>query len=318
MEKKMKKRSIKIIILITLLLTSFFQSPIKGEEVNSVVGQNKVQQKSRGLFWKVKGKNGGKDLYLLGSIHMVPQDIYPLDSKIEKAFELSDVLVVEADVADPAATAEISQLVMSKGLYSNGKTLETELPKKLYQKVEQELKKIILLPIAQAKMMKPWLLSITLAQLNLAKLQMDPMNGIDMHFLKKARGSKKITQLESANFQIKLLSGFSHDMQLEFLKSTLENSDKSIEVFKSMVKAWREGSADDMYQITSSELDDSPKLKGFYKKLNDDRNVEMVKNIEKYLTDKNSYFVVVGALHMLGKEGIVSLLTKKGYSVEKL
>ncbi|MNO06309.1 TraB family protein [compost metagenome] len=58
----------------------------------------------------------------------------------------------------------------------------------------------------------------------------------------------------------------------------------------------------------------------YYQTTIKDRNIGMIEKIEGYLEDKSkeTYFVVVGALHMVGKDGIVTRLKEKGYTVTRL
>jgi len=272
----------------------------------------------KGMFWKVNDDKGNDKVFLLGSIHVVPDDIYPLKEEIENAHKSSDFLVVEADAAN-IDMAKVQQLTMETGMYSGGKTLKSEIPEDLYKKLGEELKKTGMITIELAGGMKPWLIALTLSQLQLMKMELKMDNGIDMHFLKLAKDKKKILELESAAFQIELLSGFSDEMQIEFLKSSVEESSDMKDKFNSMVEAWKKGDSKELIKIIKEEYVGKPKLKPLYDKLIGDRNVTMTDKILTYLNDKTDkkYFVVVGAGHMVDKGGIVDILSKKGFKVEQ-
>lgn len=272
------------------------------------------------FLWKVEGADGKEKVYLLGSIHIVPGDIYPLSKKITDAYESSGFLVVEADVnsIDPA---KVQQMVLEKGVYTDGSSLEEELSESLYKKLGEALKTTGMLGIEQAKIMKPWLVALTVPQLLILKLGYKADNGIDMYFLKKAATDKKrILELESADFQFDLLSGFSDDLQKKFLESTLDELDTFKEEYDSMVKAWKDDNTARMENIVNNEYDENPGLKDLYRKLVYDRNVSMASKIDGYMRDKrkDKFFVVVGAAHLIDKDGIVKLLEKKGYKVKKM
>ncbi|MCK4979777.1 MAG: TraB/GumN family protein [Candidatus Delongbacteria bacterium] len=271
-----------------------------------------------GMFWKVKDSKGNDKVYLLGSIHVVPDDLYPLKKDIEVAFKASNYLVVEADVAN-IDMAKVQQLTMQHGMYSAGKDLKSAIPEDLYVKLAEELKKTGMFTIDLAAAMKPWLISLTLAQLQLMQMGLNMENGIDMHFLKLAKDKKEILELESAEFQIELLSSFSDELQIEFLKSAVEESPNMKEKFDNMLDAWRKGDTKKMVKVIKEEYKDKPKLQPIYDKLIYDRNVTMTDKIEGYLKDKSDkkYFVVVGAGHLVDKGGIVNLLNKKGFKAEK-
>ena len=271
-----------------------------------------------GMFWKVKDVKGNDKVYLLGSIHVVPDNIYPLKKEILSSFEAADFLVVEADAAN-IDMAKVQQMTMEKGMYKPGNDLKKNISEKLYKDLAEELKKTGMVTIDNVGTMKPWLIALTLSQLQLMKMGLNMENGIDMHFLKLAKDKKKILELESAAFQIELLSGFSDELQVEFLKSSVEESDKLKEKFDGMVESWKKGDAGELVKVIKEEYKDKPKLQPIYKKLIDDRNITMTDKIEGYLNDKTDkkYFVVVGAGHLVDKGGIVDLLKNKGFKVIK-
>ena len=271
-----------------------------------------------GMFWKVKDSKGNDKVYLLGSIHVVPDDLYPLKKDIEDAFKVSDYLVVEADAAN-IDMVKVQQLTMQKGMYSGGETLKSKIPEKLYNSLAEELKKTGMFTIDLAATMRPWLISLTLTQLQLMQMGLNMENGIDMYFLKMAKDKKEILELESAEFQIELLSSFSDELQIEFLKSAVEESPDIKVKFENMLDAWKKGDTKELVKIIKEEYKDKPKLQPVYDKLIYDRNVTMTDKIEGYLNDKSDkkYFVVVGAGHLVDKGGIVDLLNKKGFKVEK-
>lgn len=272
------------------------------------------------FLWKVIGADGKDKIYLLGSVHIVPDDIYPLSSKIEKAYESSDYIVVEADV-NKIDAMKVQQLTVEKGIYTDGSSLEDELSEELYKKLGEALLKTGMITIDMAKMMKPWLIAVTVPQLMILKMGYKADNGIDMHFLKKAdKDKKKILELESAEFQLDLLSGFPDDLQKKFLESSLDELDSFKDQYDSMIKAWRDDDTAQMEKIVNKEYDDNPDMADVYKKLVYDRNVTMTEKIDGYLKDKSAdkYFIIIGAAHLIDKDGIVKMLAKKGHKIKKM
>jgi len=236
------------------------------------------------FLWKAT--KGTSTAYLLGSIHVVPDDIYPLSSKIEKAFESSDYLAVEADMNNIDQN-KIQTLTMQKGLYMDGSNLEKVIDGKLYAKLTEVLDSMKIINITQVKMMKPWLAALTIPQLMIMKLGYKMDNGIDMHFLKAASAKKmKILELESAEFQIELISGFSDELQIKFLESSLEETGNFNEKFGAMIRAWKDDDVKKMTEIINKEMKDGPDLKPVYDKLIYDRNITMTDKIDGWLKEK--------------------------------
>ena len=84
------------------------------------------------------------------------------------------------------------------------------------------------------------------------------------------------------------------------------------------IDAWRAGDSDKLQELLTQTINDYPQLTSIMKRLLDDRNDAMAKQIEQFLSTNKTYFVAVGAGHMLGEHGIVSLLRAKQFKVEQL
>lgn len=271
------------------------------------------------LFWKVTAENG-TEVYLFGSIHVGTEDMYPLPPEIEDAFKKCDSLVVEAD-AEGGDPAELQQLVMSKGMYGEGDSLKKHVSKENWAKLKKYCDKEGV-PLDQLKPMKPWLVAVQLQASAMQKLGLEATYGIDRHFIIKAKkkAKKPVLQLESAEMQIGLLAGFADDLQEKFLMSTVDEQAKGKEGIDALLDAWKKGDEAKMLEQSTKGVKENPEFKPVMEKLNDERNVGMAKKIEEWLSakEKNSKFVVVGSLHLLGDKGLVKILeaTKK-YKVER-
>jgi hypothetical protein len=154
--------------------------------------------------------------------------------------------------------------------------------------------------------------------MELQKLGLDPEYGIDKHFLKKAENKEKIVELESIDYQINLLSGFSDAQQELFLVSAFRDLELLKGEINEILKAWNTGDTKTIESFVSKSLQDDPRMLPIYEKLVFERNKSMASKIEGYLKTKEHYFVIVGAAHLVGKDGIIEILKKKGYLVEQL
>jgi uncharacterized protein YbaP (TraB family) len=165
---------------------------------------------------------------------------------------------------------------------------------------------------------KPWMLALTLTSLQLLRMGYEPGYGIDMHFLSKARGSKKIKELESLSFQINLLAGLSDSEQETFLIYTIDDLEKMERKVDGIVHAWNSGDTDGMASILSEGIESGSEMSLIYEKILYERNRRMSARIEDFLGTNETYFVVVGAGHLVGESGIIELLKEKGYAVKQL
>jgi len=163
-------------------------------------------------------------------------------------------------------------------------------------------------------------LAIQMVNLQLMRLGFDPNYGIDKHFLDEAGGNKnkKIIELETFDFQIKLFNQFSDQLQDLFLFYTVRDLDAIEKQIGAMMRAWRNGDAVAMNDLIFKEFKETQKLSPLYEKLFYERNINMLSKIEMLLKSKEEYFIVIGAGHLVGEDGIINRLKEKGYSVEQL
>ncbi len=266
------------------------------------------------FLWQIQSNTNTS--YILGSIHFLKKDMYPLNKKIENAFEESSVLVVEANLSIDKI-AEAILLIMQRGMYAGDKILKNNISKKTYTLAEKKLKEYGM-DISNFQKFKPWFLAMTITSFELMKLGLDPNFGIDKYFLDKALKKKEILELEGAEFQVNLLDSFSAEQQDKFLFYTLKETSKPGKDIENIVNAWSEGNAFEMEKILYESIQNLPELKDFYRKLIDDRNEKMVEKIESFLKTKKKFFIVVGAGHLIGKNGIIQLLRNRGVNLTQL
>jgi len=269
-------------------------------------------QEGKSFLWKVQSK--ASTVYLLGSIHFLKKENYPLSQRIESAFEKSDVLVVEANVQDQSKMN--AQAILEKALYPPDESIADHLSSETYELLKGEAARLAL-PLELINRQRPWFLSLTLDAMELMKLGYDPSYGIDNYFLSKATGRKKILELEGLDEQLSLLSNLSDKDQELLLALSLRDLQNADQEANKLVQAWKTGDTTGMEAVVTKSLKEDPKLVPIYEKLIYERNGRIVSKIEDYLKGNGTYFVVVGAGHLIGERGIVNSLEKKGFRVEQ-
>jgi len=271
-----------------------------------------LSQEGKSFLWKAQSK--ASTVYLLGSIHFLKKENYPLSQKIENAFEKSDVLVVEANVQDQSKMN--TQAILEKALYPANESIADHLSPETYEFLKREAARLGL-PLELINRQRPWFLSITLDAMELMKRGYDPSYGIDNYFLSKATGRKKILELEGLDEQLSLLSNLSDKDQELLLALSLRDLQNADQEANKLVQAWKTGDTTGMEAVVTKSLKEDPKLVPIYEKLIYERNGRIVSKIEDYLKGNGTYFVVVGAGHLIGERGIVNSLEKKGFRVEQ-
>lgn len=260
------------------------------------------------FLWEVSNSDGQK-IYLLGSIHVAKKELYPLDKVIYDAFAKSDVLAVELDLENVNPMD-----LMKYMMYSDGQTLKDNLSEENYNRIKKIFNSNGMPEIAFSTF-KPWAAAITAQQLIYKEEGYDESQGIDLHFLNKAKEKEmEVKELETAEFQMSLFSEFDK-VGDAFVEYTLESSDKNTLELDKMFEAWETGDTDALNDILNKSQEDYPEFEGTYKKLIDERNVNMAKKIKEWIKAEETHFVVVGAGHLIGEKGIIKMLYDKGYEI---
>ncbi len=276
--------------------------------------ENHLNENNNNFLWEVK--SAVNKVYILGSIHLGKKEFYPLDVKIEESFKKSDFLVVEVNLNDIDPVI-IQNMVFEKGFYPVGEILKDHLSGKTYQLAAEKFQKLGL-DIEFFNDSKPWFIAMNITTMELMRLGYNPEYGIDKYFLEKAKNNKKILGFETFEFQLGLFDSFPEKQQELFLLSTLAEVDLISHEMDKMLYLWKNGDAEKMELMLSKPLKVYPEIKNIYDKLIYDRNEKMANKIDGFLKDDAIYFIVVGAAHLVGEKGIISILEKKGYSVIQL
>jgi uncharacterized protein YbaP (TraB family) len=264
-------------------------------------------------MWHIS--RGDTEMYLLGSIHILSEDFYPLPQLIEEISYRADLLVLEADVREGnAVNPEITQLIFENGYYHDGSGIEDHLPPETYRELAHHIS-TLRLPIAGISSMKPWLLAITLQLIELENFGFKTEYGLDQVLAKRHTG--EIVELEGVTYQLNLLSDLSDNEQLELLKSALAESGKAAEYLELFSQAWKEGSP----ELLAEEIDaDGDGLaEDITEKLIVERNINMSRKAADLLARiDGTILLVVGAAHFIGDEGIPALMMDMGYEVRQV
>jgi hypothetical protein len=267
----------------------------------------------RGLLWTVD--DGGRTTaYLLGSIHVGTESLYPLPKAVQTAFTASDALAVEADIVK-ADLSSLSEVVAQKGLYRDGRRLNEVAPPGLWQKLERVCERYGL-PTGVLAPQKPWLAYNTVTMLALRGEGYHERHGIDRHLLEQAhQRGMPVIELEGAEAQLGLLAGLPSDVSLELLRQTTEEILAGDIPMAEMLDAWRSGDAEAVQRVVEADL--TADLQPVYDTLIVERNRTMTRRIIDELRPQRTLFVVVGAAHMPGPSGLVRALRERGYTVEQ-
>jgi len=268
--------------------------------------------KQKNPLWLVQaGKN---TLYLMGSMHLLKKEAYPLQAVLEQAYQQSELLVLETDLA-AAETPEFQAKVMQLGTYQDGTTLEQHISKETFALVKSKAMGLGL-PIEQVNLFKPWTCSLIFVQLEFMRMGFDPNIGVDRHFFNQAKQDrKKLDWLEPVDFQLQLLAQLGKENEEDFLNQTFSDLDLFKTKADQLYTTWRNGDSAGLSGFMDEEFKGYPEL---YNRLFLNRNRDWLPKIEKLIGQKSKVLIVVGYGHLIGPQGLVQMLRDKGYQVEQL
>lgn len=267
------------------------------------------------LLWKVSDADNA--VYLLGSFHLLKTDDYPLSPDIDAAFAAADKVVFEVppeQMTDPGAAAKF---LVAAG-YGDSRTLSQVLPADLHEKLSRLMGKQGM-PVAALDNFEPWFVNLSLMLGVSQAMGFSPQIGLDMHLMKQAVEAKKPTGgLETMEAQLAVLDGSPMSEQIEGLRDFLDRAQEMPGMLADMHNAWRDADVAKLDELTRTEMKE--KAPRTYRIVNVERNDAWVPQLQKMLDEskKDDTLVVVGALHLLGEDGVVEKLRAKGYKVERV
>lgn len=263
--------------------------------------------------WSLTGERGN-EVVLLGSVHYLRAEDYPLPERIERLYAEADRLVMEIDL-DDIDPRELQSRLLAAAMLPPDSGLRDVLDPAVYALAETKARELGI-DLGMLDRFEPWLVAITMLDLGMARLGYRPDRGLEQQLLGwAARDGKPITGLETIATQIGVFEGLGSRDQQALLEQTLGELDNADAVMGDMIAAWREGELESLAASLMGEFDEFP---GLYDSLVVDRNSAWVAGIEALLAEDADYLVVIGALHLVGQDSLVELLEARGIDVNPI
>jgi uncharacterized protein YbaP (TraB family) len=274
------------------------------------------------LLWKVS--DADNSVYLLGSFHLLKADDYPLSKDVDAAFADAKALVFEIppeEIASPALAARMMQAAVR----TDGTKLDSDLSPALasglrsWTTAHAASLQNMGMDQQSLQMLQPWFVGLVISMVQMTDDGLDPGLGLDQHFATEARAQGKPTSgLETGAQQIAFLAGMDRQEQLQFVAESLGEATQQKQELERLHSAWRDGDAATLWNGMAADMKRQyPKL---YAHIDVERNDAWVPKIEQRLRapGHDDTLVVVGALHLLGSDGVVDKLRAKGYRVVRI
>ena len=263
-------------------------------------------------LWQLSGERN--QIYLLGSVHLLREQDYPLPAPIESAYQDADVLLMELDLDDLDVNAT-QVLVNRLARIQDDRTLPEWLGQAVFEEARAKAESAGI-DLAQFAAVEPWFAAVSIEQMMLARIGFDTSLGVEAHMVRKATADgKEVLGLETMEQQLGFLDGLSIGAQRSLLLQTLQEATNIGAVMDTLIGAWRSGDVDTLESETLTELEQYPEL---HDTLVVKRNADWAQQIVALLDDDSDYLIIVGALHLVGDDSVLVLLERQGHAARQL
>ncbi len=289
------KRTIAWIAAINCLLISFFAS-----------GQTKTAD-SHSLLWSITGKELKKTSYLFGTIHMICANDFLWTPAMKQSLEQSDKICFEMNLSDPAVMLQVAAGLAD----TSGKKLQDYFTPEQYTIVKNYIKDSLSMDIALFENLKPVALEtmIGTAGINCA----NPVSYEDSLMKTAVSAGKEIIGLETPDEQLKALESIPVDTVIKQLMDEMLNNDGSDSELNKLISAYKKQDLPELYKLITESKEVGTDMAIFL----DDRNKKWIPRMAENMNN-TSVFFAVGAGHLWGDLGIITLLRKAGYTVKPM
>jgi uncharacterized protein YbaP (TraB family) len=261
------------------------------------------------FLWKISG-GPNEVLYLGGSWHALRSSDYPLPSAFTCALDASSKLALEVD---PNEMRAADKDITKAGMYAKNDNLKNHVDPRTYNYIRRFFA-LLNVPEEKITRYRPWFIALMLQ--SPSQRGMSSSLGVEQFLMQRARArSKPIVGLETAREHANVFVGLSDRQSEALLLLTFIPGDKASSDYARLMNAWRNGDADVPWRTIRDGFRDFPSLG---ERIIDDRNRNWIPKIEGYLHSGQTYFVVAGAAHMGGPNGLLALLRARGYKIEQL
>ena len=271
---------------------------------NRVIADSAVWQITSGL----------NSVYLGGTVHLLRPSDYPLPEEYEQAYQNSSQIYFETDLSAMSDLSVQTQMLQQL-TYQDGRSLKGVLSNEAYAALSDYIEEAGV-PLMMMEKFKPGMVVSMLQVMEFQRIGFTP-EGVDAYFNARAiSDSKSIGQLETVMEQIGFLASMGEGNESEFILLSLRDLEETADLMDGMIAAWRLGNNSELADLFINEMkNEAPEL---YNSLLRQRNLNWIPQIDQMLKDNDTEFVLVGAAHLVGDEGLLKLLELKGYQVTQL
>ena len=262
-------------------------------------------------LWVIR--DADSTIYLFGTVHVLRPTTAWGTARVDAAFDSADEIYLE--ISNPDDQAALIPIIQQHGL-DPANPLSSRLTAEEFAKFD-EAAKTIGASGAQLDVFRPWLAALQLSMAPLAKAGYDPQSGVELILKARAEAAgKPVKGFETLDQQIRILADMPEDVQLAFLRSTLEDYEDAASMLDGMVASWSTGDVAGLERVMVDEMQtETPQV---YEALLVRRNQDWANQIQTLLAGSGTVFIAVGAAHLAGDDSVQELLEDRGVAAERM
>jgi len=259
--------------------------------------------------WKVN--KGNETVYIGGTVHLLRSTDFPLPDEFDIAYRNSDRVFFETDMtalSDPSTQQKLAIAMMAEPNHTIDKLLA---PETLEQLADAATKRGL-----DLNALMPFKASMIMMMLEVSEMQRMGLTveGVDAYFNDRATQDAIPTdELETLAAQLAFLSKMGEGNEEEFVQLSLRDLDKLEDLYDEIILAWRKGDRKQLGALLINDMkQDFPEV---YEALLAERNSNWLPIIHTMFEEPGTEYVLVGAAHLIGPDGLLQRLEKQGYAV---
>lgn len=262
-------------------------------------------------LWHIQDEDS--DIYVFGTVHILRPGIDWQTGDVMSAFDAADTVYFEAPVNDPDRATAMQQVVFANAMNPAGVTLSSLVSEDTWQSIVAFAPRVGA-SAAQLEPLRPWIATIQLSVGFIVASGFDPASGVEATLWPMAaEAGKTLAYFETVEEQIGFFADLPQDVEVRLLEQTMTDFEAGPEQLDTLVTSWADGDQDAIDEVMNGQMRaDAPEVHDI---IIVQRNERWVEEIADILDGSGTVFIAVGAGHLPGEQGVISLLRDRGIEV---
>lgn len=272
-----------------------------------------IAQQAEPALWSISDEDS--TVYLFGSFHLLPSDVDWQSHDFKAAFDDAESIIFETDTFSAEAQQSMQPMVAALGFNEPGVTLSSLLDAETHATLA-EVAPTLGVPVQALEPLKPWLATVMMGVQVISAQGFDPAQGVEQVVYRQgSEAGKQFAFLETPREQLGFFADLPMDVQVEMFSNTIHEIQDLPNSLDVMLQAWAQGNTDHLGALLNEEMqNEAPEV---FEALFVHRNQNWIVPILEALGGTDDVLVIVGAGHMPGEQGVISLLEQEGVEVRR-